>query len=90
MINKTAVVTNSIIIPPCYIGENAYIINSIIGPHVSIGKNTKIENAIITDSIIQDHSTLVNANIDNSMVGNYVEYKETYKELNIGDYTEIF
>jgi glucose-1-phosphate thymidylyltransferase len=90
LINKTAVVTNSIIIPPCYIGENAYIINSIIGPHVSIGKNTKIENAIITDSIIQDHSTLVNANIDNSMVGNYVEYKETYKELNIGDYTEIF
>jgi glucose-1-phosphate thymidylyltransferase len=89
LINETAVITNSIIIPPCYLGEQAEILNSIVGPHVSIGKHTKIENAIVTDSIIQNYSTIINANIDNSMVGNYVEYKETYKELNIGDYTII-
>jgi len=85
----SAKLINSIIVPPCFIGEDAEINNSIIGPHVSVGNNTKIENSIVTSSIIQNNTTIVNANIDNSMVGNYVEYKETYKELNIGDYTVI-
>lgn len=89
LISKSATLTNSIIVPPCFIDDGAKIYNSIIGPHVSVGKNTKIENSIITSSIIQNNSMIVNANIDNSMVGNYVEYKETYKELNIGDYTVI-
>jgi len=89
LISKSATLVNSIIVPPCYIGDGAEINNSIIGPHVSIGKETKIENSIVTSSIIQNNTTIVNANIDNSMVGNYVEYKETYKELNIGDYTVI-
>jgi len=89
LVAETARLVNSIVVPPCYIGPGAEINNSIIGPHVSVGENTKIENSIITSSIIQNNSFLVNANIDNSMVGNYVEYKETYKELNIGDFTII-
>jgi glucose-1-phosphate thymidylyltransferase len=89
LVSPKAKVENSIIVPPCYIGEGADINNSIVGPHVSVGANTKIENSIVTASIIQNNSVLVNANIDNSMVGNYVEYRETYKELNIGDFTII-
>jgi glucose-1-phosphate thymidylyltransferase len=89
LVSDTYKCVNSIIISPCYIGENVEIYNSIIGPHVSVGENTKIENSIITSSIIQNNAVIVNANIDNSMVGNYAEYKETYKELNIGDYTII-
>jgi len=88
-ISKNLKNIHSIIVEPCYIGENVEINNSIIGPYVSIGNNTKIENSIITNSIIQENSHLVNANIDNSMIGNHVEYKELYKELNIGDFTTI-
>ncbi len=89
LVSDSAKIINSIVVPPCYIGPNAVINNSIIGPHVSVGEQTKIENSIITSSIIQNNTTIVNANIDNSMVGNYVEYRETYKELNIGDFTMI-
>lgn len=89
LISDTAKVINSIVVPPCYIGPEVEINNSIIGPHVSVGEHTKIENSIVTSSIIQNNTVIVNANIDNSMVGNYVEYKETYKELNIGDFTII-
>jgi len=32
--DDTAVIENSIIIQPCYLGANVRIINSIIGPHV--------------------------------------------------------
>jgi len=79
--------TDSIIIDPCYIGENVIIKSSVIGPHVSISDNTVIENSIITNSIIQSNSKLTNVNIDNSMIGSYVEYKLKYNQVSIGDYT---
>ncbi|PKP03861.1 MAG: nucleotidyltransferase [Bacteroidetes bacterium HGW-Bacteroidetes-6] len=81
---------NSIIIQPCFIGKGVSIVNSIVGPHVSVGEGTSITNCILSNSIIQSHSKLTNANIDNSMVGNFVEYTEKHKELNIGDFTVIF
>lgn len=78
---------NSVIINPCYIGKNVSIKNSVIGPFVSVCDNTCIENAIISNSIIQSNSVLSNVNIDNSMIGSYVEYKLKYNEVSIGDYT---
>lgn len=80
---------NSIIIRPCYIGKNVKLVNCIVGPHVSVGEGSVITSCIVSNSIIQSHTKLTNANIDNSMVGNYVEYSERDKELNIGDFTVI-
>ncbi len=79
--------TNAVIISPCYIGKNVTVKSSVIGPHVSICDNTIIENSVITNSIIQSNSKLSNVNIDNSMIGSYVEYKLKYNEVSIGDYT---
>lgn len=89
IISPTSSIENSIIIPPCYVGHHVKIQNSIIGPFVSIENHTQIKDSIITKSIVQSHSSIINANIDNSMVGNYVEYHEKHKELNVGDYTII-
>jgi glucose-1-phosphate thymidylyltransferase len=63
--------------------------NCIIGPHVSIGEGSEICRCIITNSIIQSESKISNANLDNSILGNFVDYKEKHKELNIGDFTVI-
>jgi glucose-1-phosphate thymidylyltransferase len=89
LISDRAVILNSIIKPPCYIGENVNISDSVIGPHVSVGKNTNIQNSIITNSIIQEETNLNDANLDNSMVGSYVDYKGKLWELSIGDYTNL-
>ncbi len=89
LVSNTASITNSIINQPCYIGENVEILNSIIGPYVSIGENCQISHSIITDTIIQTNTKIKNANIDNSMIGNYVEYKGDINELSIGDFTTI-
>ncbi|MCF8331504.1 MAG: NTP transferase domain-containing protein [Bacteroidales bacterium] len=80
---------NSIIVDPCFIGENVVIRNSIIGPHVSIGSDTVIENSIITNSIIQSNSYVENANMDNSMVGNHVKYIGRVADVSIGDFTRL-
>lgn len=85
---KSASVTleNSVIIEPCYIGENVKIVNSIVGPHVSLGKGTIVENSVIRNSIVQTNSKLISANIVNSMVGNHAEIKIKALDLSVGDY----
>jgi glucose-1-phosphate thymidylyltransferase len=89
LVSTTAMISNSIIKPPCYIGDNVNISDSVIGPHVSVGKNTNIHNSIITNSIIQEDTNLNDANLDNSMVGSFVDYKGKLWELSIGDYTTL-
>lgn len=84
-----AIIENSIIIPPCYIGEQVKISNSIIGPHVSVGKGTTIDYSVVTNSIFQENTKISCANLDNSMIGNYVEYYGGKKDVSIGDYTVL-
>ena len=86
-VSPTAEIEDSIIIPPCYIGQNTVLVNSVIGPHVSIGDNSNIENSVISNSIVQTNTSLQNANFTNSMIGNFVDYKAPAKEVSLGDYS---
>jgi glucose-1-phosphate thymidylyltransferase len=86
---SSAKIENSIIIEPCFLGENVKITNSIIGPHVSVGENTVIDYSVITNSIVQSNTKISCVNLDNSMIGNYVEYFGSKKEVSIGDYTVL-
>lgn len=87
--NTSASLTNSIVIPPCYIGDNVELTSSIIGPFVSIGDNTKITNCVINNSLIQENSTIKSAVLSNSMIGNNTSYIGKEIDLSIGDFTEI-
>ena len=60
---------HSVIIPPCFIGENVVLKNSVVGPFVSIGANSRIESSVVSNSILQTGVTLKHANVDNSMIG---------------------
>lgn len=84
---KNITVENSVIIEPCYIGDNAVLKNAIVGPHVSVGANTTIQNSVIENSIVQTHSMVKNANLENSMVGHYVEFNGQKEVLSISDYS---
>ncbi len=79
---------NSVVIPPCYIGENVKLYNSVVGPYVSIGNNSKVENSVIINSIIQSESKVKNANLEDSMIGNFVEYSGKKSDISIGDYSK--
>ena len=80
---------NSTIVEPCFIGEGVQLINAKVGPHASIGANTIIENSTVTNSIIQTNSRIKNAQLSNSMVGNYSEFTGTSADASIGDYSTI-
>lgn len=89
LVSKSATVKNSVIIPPCYVGDNAVIENSVIGPHVSVGAETSVTNSVIVNSNIQKHTTIKNANLQNSMIGNHANVLSSARDISIGDYTTI-
>lgn len=80
---------NSIIVEPCFIGENVELSNSVVGPHVSIGDNTRVENSVISNSIVQKDTLIRHANFKNSMIGNHTRLNAKAEELSIGDYNTI-
>lgn len=86
LVCSSSVSEDSIIIPPCYIGENVKIENSVIGPHVSVGANTTVNNTLVRNSIIQRNSKIENLNLENSMIGNHVDIQGDVSELNVGDF----
>jgi len=89
LVHASAKITNSQIIPPCFIGENACIENSIIGPHVSLGANTKINSSVLKNSNIQENTSITNAVIFNSMIGSQVIYNGKANDLSLGDFSIV-
>lgn len=80
---------NSLVIEPCFIGNNVELTNCIVGPHVSIGEGSKVSNSILVNSIIQNATIINNANISNSMVGIGAEVNGKSIDISISDYTQI-
>ncbi len=80
---------NSVIIKPCYIGENVVLKNSVVGPGVSIGDGTVVESSVIKNSIVLPGATLQGANIANSMIGTFAKYIGQPSDISLGDYSVI-
>jgi glucose-1-phosphate thymidylyltransferase len=85
----SARIDTSLIIPPCFIGENVTVKNSKIGPNVSIGNNTKILNSNIDNSLIQENTVINHGNLSNSMIGNSAEYYGVSREISLGDFSVL-
>lgn len=83
------VLENSLIVPPCSIGENVVIRNSVVGPHVTIGDNTTVENSVIKNTLVQTNSLVCCQVLDNAMIGNHAKLKGTAKSVSLGDYSEL-
>lgn len=86
-IPSSAEIINTLIIPPCYIGEDVKISNSKIGPNVSIGNKTEISNSNIKNSLIQENTKIIDGNLDNSMIGNSAEYYGVSRAISLGDFS---
>jgi glucose-1-phosphate thymidylyltransferase len=89
LVSTKAKLTNSVIIPPCFVGDDVVIENSVVGPYVSIGKNSQIKDSRISNSIIQTNSKISQAVLENSMLGNFVNFESRPLDLSVGDYNSI-
>jgi glucose-1-phosphate thymidylyltransferase len=89
LISAKARVINSVIIPPCFIGDEAVIENSVVGPYVSVGKNTHVKDSRISNSIVQNNTKIINAVLENSLLGNFVNFESRPLDLSVGDFNTI-
>ena len=89
MVSASAAITDTVIIPPCFIGENVVIENSVVGPHVSLGKGTEVRGTVIANSIVQQNTKLSNAVIADSMIGSHATYEGMARDLSMGDYSSF-
>jgi glucose-1-phosphate thymidylyltransferase len=80
---------NSTIIPPCSIAEDVVLINTTVGPNVSLGKGCHVIDSTIKNSLIQTHAHIKNANLDNAMIGNHVNFDGNFTSISIGDYSVL-
>ena len=89
LVASSVTLENSQIIEPCFVGENVVLKNTTIGPHVSVGNGTVIEDSTVKNSLIQTHTSIKNANLDNAMIGNNVKYNGNFTSISIGDYSVL-
>jgi glucose-1-phosphate thymidylyltransferase len=89
LVASSARIINSVLIPPVYVGDGAVIENSVVGPSVSVGAHSHLNRSVVSDSIIQEKAVVENANLKNSMVGNFVKYYGQSADLSLGDYTVL-
>jgi glucose-1-phosphate thymidylyltransferase len=88
-IPDSAKISNSLIIPPCFIGENVKVENSKVGPYVSLGNGTRVIASNIHNSLIQENCIIEHGNLADSMIGNNAEYYGVARNLSLGDYSVL-
>jgi glucose-1-phosphate thymidylyltransferase len=89
LVADSALLQNSTIIAPCFIGEDVQLINSTVGPNVSLGKGCHVSNSTMTNSLVQNHSHIKNAKLDNAMIGSHAAFNGEFTSISIGDYSVL-
>ncbi len=89
LISKKVKLENATIIPPCYIGDDVVLINATVGPNVSLGKGCHVIDSTIKNSLVQTHSHIKNASLDNAMIGNHASFDGNFTSISIGDYSVL-
>lgn len=89
LVSNSVTLENATIVEPCFIGENVVLKNATVGPNVSVGNNTVIEDATIKNSLIQAHTIIKNAKLEEAMVGNHAYYDGNFTKISIGDYSKL-
>jgi len=89
LVSSSVVAQHSTIIQPCFIGEDVILINATVGPNVSLGKGCHVQDSKIVNSLIQNHSHIKNADLDNAMIGSHATFNGKFTSISIGDYSTL-
>ena len=89
LVTQSAVITNSVLIEPVYVGANAIITNSVVGPHVSVGDGVSITDSRLSNAIVQNAAVVSNVVVTNSMIGNSASVVGTPHDLSLGDFNYL-
>lgn len=89
LISDLITIDSSEITEPCFIADDVKLVNAKIGPYVSLGKGTIVKDSTITNSLIQEQAEVINAKLDNAMIGNFAKFDGKFTSISIGDYSVL-
>jgi glucose-1-phosphate thymidylyltransferase len=89
LVSDNVQLENSVLIAPVYIADRVIIRNSVVGPYVSVGEGTLISDSRIINSIIQKNGVITRCVLENSLLGNFVNFEGKSEDVNLGDYSSI-
>ena len=76
---------NSVVIAPCFIGDDVILTNSIVGPNVSIEKGTTVTGSVVRNSILRGMVRVQDSVVDNSMIGERASVTGRAMDLSVSD-----
>lgn len=80
---------DSLIKPPCWIGDDITIENSIIGPNVSVDQGAVIRNSIVSESIINAGAQVEGMVIKDTIVGERAVLKRHTLSSDFGPFSRL-
>ena len=89
LVSDRAVIRDSKIIEPCYIGPDVVIEDSTVGPYVSIEDGTHILRSEIAGSLIGRDNHIEDSQFSGSMIGNHTHLAGLDNTASLGDYARI-
>ena len=89
LVSKSLKSSNSVVIPPCFIGENVTLTNSIVGPNVSIESGAVITDSVVRNSILRGNTRVQDCVMDNSMIGERAMVTGTALDVSMSDDSTI-
>jgi glucose-1-phosphate thymidylyltransferase len=89
LVSPKATMENSVVIAPCFIGEEVTITNSVVGPNVSVEKGSAISGSVVRNSILRGHTRVRDCVMDNSMVGERAQVTGRALDLSVSDDSTI-
>lgn len=85
LVSPTLKSVHSVVIPPCFIGEDVTLLNSVVGPNVSIEKGAVVTGSVVRNSIVRPGTRIADAVIDNSMLGERAMVNGKAMDLSLSD-----
>jgi len=82
-----AVVEDSIVIEPSYIGPGAVVRRSVVGPYASLEAGAVVEDSRVEASLVGANTVLKGVHLKDSMLGAHVHLEESPREWSIGDFS---
>jgi len=96
VVQKGAVIQDSVVRGPAIVGEQTSVNDSYIGPFTSIYHHCLLQNSEVEHSIILEHSRIVDIpqRIEDSLIGRYVDIcrspvRPRAHKLMLGDYSNV-
>ncbi len=77
------------VLPPSYVSPSAVLEGSVVGPYACIGDGARIIHSVVKDSIVNAHTLLEGARLEESVVGEGAVIRKVRGKISVGDATVI-